>query len=184
MKAFSRAKLRLAPALAPGPRAALARSMATQVLEAARPLPTAVVCDDLDVAAWATANGARVVWTPGLGLDGAVVAGVRALAMVGARCVVVAHGDLPLAADLSWVAAFDGVTLVPDHRDNGTNVICVPTAVPFPFSYGPGSFSRHATAARRMRLPLRIVRDPLLASDVDVPADLRHCSPARDGGRR
>ena len=51
VKAFSEAKLRLAPALPPLGRAELARAMATHVLAAAHPLPTAVVCDDIDTPA-------------------------------------------------------------------------------------------------------------------------------------
>lgn len=146
--------------------------MADHVLAAARPLPTAVVCDDATVAAWAAARGASVVWAPGRGLDGAVAEGVRALAGTGARRVVVAHADLPLATDLAWVAGFDGVTLVPDRRDDGTNVVCVPASAAFAFSYGPGSFARHAAAAHRLGLPLRVVRERRLGSDLDVPADL------------
>jgi 2-phospho-L-lactate guanylyltransferase len=59
VKAFAEAKLRLAPALPPLARAELAKAMATAVLDAARPLPTAVVCDDLDVAAWARSQIGR-----------------------------------------------------------------------------------------------------------------------------
>jgi 2-phospho-L-lactate/phosphoenolpyruvate guanylyltransferase len=64
------------------------------------------------------------------------------------------------------------VTLVPDHRDNGTNVICVPAGAGFTFSYGPGSFARHGAEAHRLGLPLRVVREPSLSHDVDLPADL------------
>jgi len=172
VKAFGAAKLRLAPALAPATREALARSMAATVVRAAGGLPVAVVCDDAAVAAWASDQGAQVVWTPGRGLDGAVCDGVRVLGEAGAERVVVAHADLPLATDLAWVARFGGVTLVPDHRDDGTNVACVPAMAGFPFSYGPGSFLRHAAAALRLGLALRVVREPLLGRDVDVPADL------------
>ena len=52
VKAFGEAKLRLAPALDPTHRATLARTMATHVVTSAAPLPTAVVCDDAEVAAW------------------------------------------------------------------------------------------------------------------------------------
>jgi len=173
VKAFDAAKLRLAPALSPGPRQALTRSMAAAVIRAAGALPVAVVCDDNGVAAWASALGARVVWAPGRGLDGAVSDGVRAMAAAGAERVIVAHADLPMAGDLAWVARFPGVTLVPDHRDDGTNVACVPATAGFPFAYGPSSFSRHAAAAFRLGLPLRVVREPLLGRDVDLPADLR-----------
>lgn len=172
VKAFRVAKLRLLPVLSPGQREALARSMAEAVLRAAAPMPAAVVCDDDEVAAWAVGQGAQVVWAPGRGLDGAVSDGVGALAAGGATHVIVAHADLPLATNLSWAARFPGVTLVPDYRDDGTNVACVPAAAGFPFAYGPGSFARHAASALHLDLPLRVVRDPSLGRDVDVPADL------------
>ena len=172
MKAFATAKVRLAGALAPGDRAQLARSMAASVRRAAGPLPCAVVCDDPEVAAWAADHDARVVWAPGRSLDGAVGDGVAALAADGAERVIVAHADLPQAVDLAWVGRFPGVTIVPDRRDDGTNVMCVPTSAPFPFSYGPGSFARHARAALAGGTPLRVVRERRLGADVDVPADL------------
>ena len=64
VKSFSAAKVRLAPALDAGERAALARSMAEHILAAARPLPVAVVCDDAEVAAWAAERGAWVIREP------------------------------------------------------------------------------------------------------------------------
>jgi 2-phospho-L-lactate guanylyltransferase len=174
VKAFEEAKLRLAPALDPAHRAELARAMATHVVESAAPLPTAVVCDDAEVASWARDMGALVIWEPERGLNRAVEAGVARLAAAGAERVVVAHADLPQARSgrLAEVARFDGATLVPDHDENGTNVICVPAGAGFTFSYGPGSFARHCAEAHRIGLPLRVMRDPSLSHDVDLPADL------------
>ncbi|CAN5690584.1 hypothetical protein BH20ACT1_BH20ACT1_06350 [soil metagenome] len=172
VKAFSRAKLRLAPALDGPARAHLARSMAAHVVTAAAPLPVSVVCDDPEVAAWASTQGATVVWTPARGLDGAVADGVVRLAGLGFERVVVAHADLPLARSLADLAPGTGVTLVPDRRDDGTNVVVVPAAAGFRFAYGPGSFGRHRHQAQRLGLSLTVVRTPELAWDVDVPADL------------
>jgi 2-phospho-L-lactate guanylyltransferase len=178
VKAFGEAKVRLAPALDAPARAALARRMAEQVMRAACGLPVAVVCDDPEVAAWAHDNGAYVIGEPGRGLNGAVARGVSQLVTDGAAQVIVAHADLPLADDLRWVARFPGMTLVPDRRDDGTNVLCIPAAAAnqFEFAYGPGSFRRHAAEARRLDLSLRVVREPALAWDVDIPADLAAAS--------
>jgi 2-phospho-L-lactate guanylyltransferase len=172
IKAFSAAKVRLAGALDPDERAALARRMAGIVIAAASPLPVVVVCDDDDVRAWAEGAGARVVWCPGRGLNGAVADGVAALRADGIGRAIVAHADLPLATQLAWVADFPGVTLVPDRRLGGTNVAGVPTGAGFAFSYGVGSFARHRAEGARLGLPVRIVSDPFLAWDVDVPGDL------------
>jgi 2-phospho-L-lactate guanylyltransferase len=172
VKAFAAAKQRLAAVLDQPARVALATAMATTVLEAAGGLRVAVVCDDHDVRGWAEAQGAEAIWTPGLGLNGAVEAGVAHLARRGVDRVVVAHADLPLATDLAWVADTAGVTLVPDRHRDGTNVACVPAPAAFAFAYGPGSFAAHRAEARRLGLPVRLVLDPRLGWDVDVPADL------------
>jgi 2-phospho-L-lactate guanylyltransferase len=178
LKAFAGAKARLAPVLAPDDRVELVRAMAERVLAAAGPLPVAVVCEDDEVAAWAHRRGASVVRAPGRGLDGAVEHGVGVLAARGFTQVVVAHADLPWADDLGRVARFPGVTLVPDRHGDGTNVASVPTGRGFRFSYGPGSCARHAAEAHRLALPLRLADEPLLAWDVDVPADLDLAHPA------
>jgi 2-phospho-L-lactate guanylyltransferase len=137
------------------------------------------VCDDEEVAEWARSVGARVIWTPGLGLSGAVEAGVATLAAGGVELAVVAHADLPNAGPLDEIGEPDHVTLVPDLRADGTNVAVVPTTVGFRFSYGPGSFERHCAEAARLGLPCDVVHDPRLAADVDVPADLAHVGSAQ-----
>lgn len=172
VKAFAEAKGRLAPALSPNDRAALARRLASGVVAAAGSLPVAVVCDDQDVAAWARHLGALVIWEPGQGLNRAVEAGVAHLTRAGVQQVVVAAGDLARVSDLSWVADFAGFTIVPDRRHDGTNVIGVPTSSNFSFAYGPGSYRRHLAAARRSGAPVRVVHGSELAWDVDVPEDL------------
>ncbi len=172
VKSFRHAKERLAPALDALARARLARDMATTVVAAAAPLPVVVLCDTDDVAEWAAEIDAEVLWCPGTDLNGAVARGVSALAARGVERAVVAHSDLPMATSLAWVADWSGITLVPDRVRDGTNVIGVPTASGFRFSYGPGSFSRHLTETLRRGLGFRVVRDPDLAWDVDEPGDL------------
>lgn len=172
VKAFSQAKQRLTPVLDPAAREVLARAMAATVLRAAGPLRVAVVCDDETVRAWAEEQGAEAIWTPELGLNGAVEAGVAHLAHRGVHRVVVAHADLPLATDLTWLADGDGVTLVPDRHGDGTNVACVPAGAGFTFAYGAGSFTAHRAEAARLGLAARLVPDVALGWDVDVPADL------------
>ena len=172
VKGFALAKRRLAPVLDPQEREALARSMAATVVAAAGDLPVVVVCDDDAVRTWAEDLGVEVLWTPGVGLNGAVEAGVAHLAARSVDQAVVAHADLPLATDLTWVAAFEGVTLVPDRHGDGTNVACVPTGAGFSFAYGAGSCARHEAEALRLGLRVRVVTDTRLGWDVDQPADL------------
>ncbi len=181
VKSFAHAKGRLTTALSDADREALVRRMAEQVLRAAAPLPVAVVCDDQEVADWARSHDAIVLWEPGRGLNGAVQSGVAQLAALGVRRVVVAHADLPLAHDLAGLVGFEGVTLVPDRRDDGTNVVELPADAGFRFSYGPGSFSRHRAECLRLGLEVRVLREPSLSFDVDWPSDLPLADPRPRG---
>jgi 2-phospho-L-lactate/phosphoenolpyruvate guanylyltransferase len=187
VKSFAEAKARLAPALDEHQRAELARRLASQVVAAGGDLPVAVVCDNRAVATWARSVGALVIWEPGRGLNGAVAEGVRRLGEAGVERVVVVHADLPFVSEgalvgdgraLAWLVDFPGVTLVPDRRRDGTNVVAVPTDAGFVFSYGPGSFARHAAEIDRLGLLRRVVHGSPLSWDLDVPADLEALSAA------
>jgi 2-phospho-L-lactate guanylyltransferase len=174
VRAFALGKARLAERLDRTARAGLARQLADRVAAAAGELPAVVVSSAPDVRDWARARGLDVLDDPG-SLDEAATAGRGWVAARGRARAVIAHADLPLARTLTPLAR-DGaqpiVALVPCHRDDGTPVLSVPVDVPFRFSYGPGSFRRHAAGARRLGLGFRVVRDADLAFDVDVPEDL------------
>jgi 2-phospho-L-lactate guanylyltransferase len=174
IRAFALGKERLAGELSQAARADLGRDLAERVVAAAAPFPVVVVSSAPEVRAWALARGVDTVADPG-SLDGAAAAGREHAAARGAARVVIAHADLPDAHTFGGLARDAGrpiVAITPCHRDDGSNVLSVPIDAPFVFSYGPGSFRRHAAEARRLGLGFRVVRDATLAFDVDVPADL------------
>jgi len=175
IRSFEAGKSRLGARLDPARRADLLRAMAENVVAAAGPMPVAVVSGAGEVRRWAAALGLTVLDDPG-SLNLAAAAGLGWAAAAGFGRVVVAHADLPLATSLVPVAV-DGrrpvVTAVPCHRDDGTPVLSLPTtATNFVFAYGPGSFRRHAAAARTAGLAFRVQRDGRLGRDVDAPEDL------------
>lgn len=174
VKAFHAAKARLAPSIPDADRRRLARFMAERVVLAAAPHPTFVACDDEQVAAWADDLGAQVLWSPGLGLNGAIDQGVDTIRGKGADHVVISHGDLPLAEHLGGVAHAGQVVLVPDRRRDGTNVLARPCDVAVPASYGAGSFLVHLRAAMATGAPVGVRIDRRLAIDIDTIDDCRH----------
>lgn len=173
LKSFTQAKARLSSSLGDAERVALVKSLAVRVIAAAGNEPTFVVCDDGTVADWSVDQHATAIYAPGLGLNGAVTAGVALLARLGFELAVVAHGDLPFVSGLDRFGTPGEIAIAPDRRDDGTNVIALPALAPFRFSYGPGSFGRHVQEAARLGLPSTVVRDARLSTDVDVPDDLR-----------
>ena len=114
--------------------------MATGVIGAAREFPTFVACDDDEVADWAEHHGAQVIWGEGLGLNGAVDDGIEQITKHDVDHIVVAHADLPRPANIASVARQGCITLVPDRRRDGTNVMAFPAAL---------AVARLATAAAR-----------------------------------
>ena len=175
IRSFDAGKSRLGASLDPARRADLLQTMAEHVVAAAGTMPVAVVSNAREVRSWAATLGLTVLDDPGT-LDLAAASGLGWAAAAGFGRVVVAHADLPLATTLAPVAA-DGlrpvVTAVPCHRDDGTPVLSLPTsATGFVFAYGPGSFRRHAAAARAAGLAFRVRRDQRLGRDVDSPEDL------------
>ncbi len=174
IKAFIHAKVRLADVLNASQRQALAKRMAGQVISAAGGLPVYVVCDDEEVKEWSIIQGAEVIFTPGLGLNGAVEYGVEALCAKGIKRVIISHADLPLAKDLPTLLTNQqgSITLVPDRAKDGTNVVVIPSDIGFRFSYGPGSFLAHCEEVKRLDRMLVVREDPSLTLDVDLSSDL------------
>jgi 2-phospho-L-lactate guanylyltransferase len=174
VKRFTAAKGRLSGVLSNGDRARLAEWMATGVLDAVGELATFVACDDDDVREWALAHGAKVLWGPGLGLNGAVDDGVARVSAVGHDHIIVAHADLPRPWGLPDVLVENRITLVPDARRDGTNVMSFPTASPIAAAYGASSFSRHLEQAEASSVDHIVLDEPDLSLDVDTPDDLAH----------
>ncbi len=172
VKAFASGKSRLAGALDHAERVELARDLAAGVVAACDGLAPHVVCEDDEVAQWASAQGAAVIRSPRPGLDRAVRHGVATLAAAGYDRVMVAHADLADATGLTSLARLTGIVIVPDRHKDGTNVLIVPARLGFGFSYGPNSFARHLSEAERSGLPIHVIDDAGLALDLDDPADL------------
>jgi 2-phospho-L-lactate guanylyltransferase len=180
VKRFRLAKRRLAGMLDDEQRIALAQWLAERVVAAAAPAPVFVACEDEAVAGWADTVGAEVLWTPGLGLNGAVESSRSTISGKGFDHLVIAHSDLPLAADLTDIPRMGTITLVPDRAGGGTNVLSLPVEAAIEISYGAGSFAAHLRQALAVAaeptagLPVEVRRDPRLALDVDTPDDLAH----------
>jgi 2-phospho-L-lactate guanylyltransferase len=175
VKRFTAAKGRLSGVLSDLDRARLAEWLASRVLTVVAELPTFVACDDDQVASWAKSKGAQVIWGAGLGLNGAVDDGVEQITDLGFEHVLVSHADLGRPNSLISVARRGCITLVPDRRRDGTNVMAFPTNTPLRSSYGRSSFSRHLEQAHAIRsVELEVRADPDLALDLDTQHDLTH----------
>jgi 2-phospho-L-lactate guanylyltransferase len=193
VKSFGAAKQRLAPALGPGSRQALARAMFADVLASLRRVDglDAVAVVTADTAAEAAARSAGV-----LVLNDTAVAGQSAAASIGIEHalaegferVLLVPGDTPLldpADVVALLAAPRAVSIVPDRHGTGTNALLLtpPDAI-YP-SFGPGSLKRHVAAAEAAGVSFAVAEVPTLMLDVDTGDDLAALTAAlaeRPGG--
>jgi 2-phospho-L-lactate guanylyltransferase len=178
VKPLAEAKSRLSSALSASERVLLMGWLLDRVLDAALAVaPVSVVTADKAVAARAARAGAAViVETEPMGLDAAARLATAALRRVGESGMLLLPADLPDITAQALAAATalwrPGNAVIVASRDGGTNALAVAPDVDFPFAYGPDSFARHCSFARRSGLVVIAPECPALSRDIDRPDDL------------
>jgi 2-phospho-L-lactate guanylyltransferase len=194
VKPFRAGKSRLAALLGTDERAALNRRLFGRVLDKAlgtfRPDRIAVVTGDTLLLALMRGQGLHGLEDAGGGLNAALGLACRYAAERGARAVAMLPSDLPYitADDVTALAAAPGpgpcCVIAPDEQEQGTNALVLsPPDADF-FRFGPESFQAHLDAAKARGLPIRILRRPGIARDLDTPESYRRYAktlPARSG---
>jgi 2-phospho-L-lactate guanylyltransferase len=177
IKERSRCKTRLSGALGTSARLDLVRSMLSAVLSAARGAQTVrhmvVVSPSRD----SVPADIPVLADSGESLNGALTQAHRVLREFGCREVVILPADLPTitAADIDALVRAGrqgGFAIASDAAGMGTNALCLVSAHPFRFQFGPDSRRLHLQEAERTGLGAQVVQLPGLEFDVDLPTDL------------
>jgi 2-phospho-L-lactate guanylyltransferase len=195
IKRFDAAKERLAEALSPGARRALAEAMVTDVLLALRRAQgvDGVVMVSAEPAAQALGRGygADVIDdTEQAGQSAAARIGLRHVMAAGAHRALLVPGDCPaldpaeLDALLARPAAGPrSVVVVPDRHGSGTNALLLEPPDAIAPAFGANSRARHEAAAEAAGVVC--VVEPLrsLVLDVDTGADLTALQAALDARR-
>lgn len=184
-KSLQQTKSRLANILSPEERSRLTQSLLTRTLqllaETAVPTQIVVVSRDAQVAEIAHRWQAHWVAEPqGSGLNGAVASGSAFALAQNASHLFVLPSDLPflnraelttLLTQVETAASQPTIILCSDEKQEGTNALILPAAVPFRFSYGRYSFQYHQQEAMRLGLACQIVQLPGIQFDIDTEED-------------
>lgn len=123
------------------------------------------------------------------GLNGTVNAVAARLAQEGVTRLMVVHGDLPLLSrdELSRfvathaAAAAPAVTLTPDGRRDGTNLLAWNPASAFRADYGQGSFARHCNQCHALGMVPTVCVLPGAGFDIDLAEDFTRLKTLREG---
>jgi 2-phospho-L-lactate guanylyltransferase len=181
VKRFEHAKQRLADAVPPPSRAALAEAMLLDVLGALtrskRVDAIIVVTSDPQVARTARWLGSEVLEQDrDDGHSEAATAGVHLALSAGADRVALLPGVCPML-DAEEIDSHHGVVphsalIVPDRHGTGTNGLLLSPPDAFTPAFGPDSCSRHVGRARDAGVSFAVERIDSLALDLDTPEDL------------
>jgi 2-phospho-L-lactate guanylyltransferase len=106
----------------------------------------------------------------------AAIARLRADGTIADRLLIL-HADLPLVRGwtIETLDAEDpgpGSAVLVRSADGGTNALLLHPPGRFPLAYGPGSFERHAAAARAAGMRVIESDNRELKLDLDTPADV------------
>jgi 2-phospho-L-lactate guanylyltransferase len=177
IKERSRCKTRLAEVLGTSARLDLVRSMLSAVLSAARGAHSVRHIIVVSPARDSVPADVPVLADTGECLNGALTQAHRVLREFGCREVVILPADLPTitGADIDALVRAGrqgGFAIASDAAGVGTNALCLVSAHPFRFQFGPDSRRLHLEEAERVGLGAQVVQLPGLEFDVDSPTDL------------
>jgi len=179
------AKSRLASALDPAERRALAVAMLADVVTACAAAPDVLngvvaVVDDPEAAATAEAAGALAIYdTRPNDMNAAASRGLACAARNGAGAAILLPGDIPLLShsDLRTIVAAardaDRAVVIGASRDGqGTNALFLRPVDAIAPAFGPPSVDRHVALAHAAGAQTVVLADLDLSLDIDTPADL------------
>ncbi len=92
-----------------------------------------------------------------------------------ANATLVVPSDVPLIRNDDIEAVLnqrDGITLVPDILEEGTNALLMSPPNLIEYVFGEHSFRHHSESSRAAGVNPQIVRNKHIARDIDVPDDL------------
>jgi 2-phospho-L-lactate guanylyltransferase len=173
IKGLSTAKTRLAEALSADLRTRLVTWLILRTVGSLGGRGFAVIADDPDLAALLDKVCFPYVVQRGGGLNEACSVALQKARSYGARFMAVVPVDLKAPERACRLRIGHGVTIVPDLRYRGTNLIVIPTGLDWAFRFGPDSLLLHASEALSVGAGLELVSDPLLQTDLDTGEDLR-----------
>jgi 2-phospho-L-lactate guanylyltransferase len=202
LKEFAAAKQRLAGVLSAAERAQLFEAMVDDVLNvltAHAAIEQVVICSRDRAAVWLARYYEVEFWHEDQlcgereqaqrflvndpqcgGLNGVVNAAARRFAARGVSDLMVVHGDLPLLSESdisSFISAHNALpnaalTIAPDRRRSGTNLLAWRALPEFTARYGVNSFQQHTAQARTLRAALSVCDLAGARCDIDEPEDL------------
>ncbi|MBK9953866.1 MAG: 2-phospho-L-lactate guanylyltransferase [Rhodocyclaceae bacterium] len=193
IKELAEAKTRLAPVLDAAGRRELVLAMARDVLTAlaeTTAISHVVVVSDIEGIDRLLSVDKVSVFDPrpARGLNDQLERACARARVAGASQVLIAHADLPAITPQAVRTFLDpgldtrSLRIAANQEGTGTNLLLAFLPLPTPLQFGKDSRLNFEAAAARREIQVEIRRDPLLAADIDEPADLAELARSVTGG--
>jgi 2-phospho-L-lactate guanylyltransferase len=193
IKAFNSAKTRLAARYDADQRACLAQASAERVLRAVADCPAIdhriAVVDSNAAAKMALYHGFEVLHRTDIyGQSAAVGAGFQRAIQRGATNMLTVSADVPLVRpqDIEEMLKPKApvLVMVSDREGLGTNALRLDPPIDMRLHFGPGSLALHRAEAAGLKLPVKVIDNPRVRIDIDVPEDVDALETSGPDGRR
>jgi 2-phospho-L-lactate guanylyltransferase len=193
IKAFTSAKTRLSARYDADQRACLAQVSAERVLVAVADCPAIdhriAVVDSNAAAKMALYHGFEVLQRTDIyGQNAAVGAGFHRAMQRGATNVLTVSADVPLLRPEDIVEMLKPkppvLVMVSDREGLGTNALRLDPAIDLRLQFGPGSLALHRREAADLKLRVKVIDNPRVRIDLDVPEDIDALETSGPDGRR
>lgn len=182
VKPLSQSKTRLAPVLSPAERAALSQHLLEHTLQVLQQVPAIaqILVVSRDPAVLNTAQRFQTrtfTESPPYELKTAVSQAAKYATLQQADGILIIPADLPFLQAYEIQNIFDKVSsletsvICPDETHNGTNALLLPPTTKFKFQYGPNSYSKHLSEAKRLNMVIQTHTAPGICFDLDTEAD-------------
>jgi 2-phospho-L-lactate guanylyltransferase len=185
VKPLRLAKSRLSEMLSPEERQRFAEAMFRHVLQVVRDVPqvtgTLVISRDNHALALAREFGAKTIQESGAPeLNTALMRATSVIASWRSDAVLVLPADLPLISpeDIANIInrgqEYPSIVIATDRNKDGTNALFIRPPGLIEYSYGSGSYRRHAVQARDAGAVVNTYESDGLLQDIDIPEDVEN----------
>lgn len=186
VKPLMLAKSRLSEVLEPADRQRFAEVMLRHVLRVVKDVPavtgTLVISRDTQALSIAREYSAKTIQESGAPeLNTALMRATSVVASWRSEALLILPADLPLITSLDVNQIIEigqsnhpSVVIATDRNRDGTNALYVRPPGLISYSYGEGSFQRHAVAARDADAEVNVYQSDRLLQDIDLPEDIEN----------
>jgi 2-phospho-L-lactate guanylyltransferase len=171
VKSFDAAKSRLKPILSARQRRDLARNLVLHTLKSL-PGDTLALVNSPQLLKWINQTGYNAYLFESNSLNSTLQLAFEKFNNLHYSQFTVIPTDLFFPYKVSLIETLGTITIIPDHKLFGTNLLSIPKGISWRFQFGKHSFIKHLHQAQLTKYPVKTLYHKDLSHDIDEEQDL------------